>query len=62
MKYRKRIYYTEAQKALMWDRWQQGDSLHTIARLFDRHHGSIRGFLRRLAEYVRHRVDDRDAH
>jgi hypothetical protein len=38
MKYRTRIYYTEEQKALMWDRWQLGDSLHEIARLFDRHH------------------------
>ena len=47
MKYRKRIYYTEADKALMWDRWQKGDSLHEIARLFDRHHGSIRGILER---------------
>ena len=33
MKYRTRIYYTEADKALMWDRWQQGDSLHSIAAL-----------------------------
>ena len=41
MKYRKRIYYTEADKALMWDRWQKGNSLHEIARLFDRPH-SIR--------------------
>ena len=32
-KYRQRIYYTEADKALMWDRWQQGESLHTIAGL-----------------------------
>ena len=31
-KYRTRIYYTESQKAAMWDRWQQGDSLHAIAR------------------------------
>ena len=47
MKYRKRIYYTEADKSLMWDRWQKGDSLHEIARLFDRHHGSVRGILER---------------
>ena len=33
MKYRKRIYYTEADKALMWDRWQKGDTLHEIAEL-----------------------------
>ena len=47
MKYRPRIYYTETDKALMWDRWQKGDSLHTIARLFDRSHGSIAGILSR---------------
>ncbi len=40
MKYRKRIYYTEADKAVMWDRWQKGDTLHAIARLFDRHNSS----------------------
>jgi len=47
MKYRPRIYYTETDKALMWDRWQKGDSLHAIARLFDRSHGSIAGILSR---------------
>jgi len=41
MKYRTRIYYTEEQKSLMWDRWQKGDSLHSIALLFDRGHSSI---------------------
>lgn len=45
MKRRKGIYYTDAQKALMWDRWQQGESLHQIASLFDRHHGSVRSIL-----------------
>ena len=45
MKYRKRTYYTEADKALMWDRWQQGESLHEIARLFDRYHHSVRRIL-----------------
>ena len=45
MKYRTRIYYSEKQKAIMWDRWSKGDSLHTIARLFDRGHGSIFGLL-----------------
>ena len=33
MVYRKRIYYTDTQKAEMWDRWQKGESLHAIARL-----------------------------
>ena len=41
MKYRTRIYYSEAQKSQMWDRWQKGESLHSIARLFDRGHSSI---------------------
>jgi hypothetical protein len=41
MKYRPRIYYTETQKSLMWDRWQKGDSLEKIAQLFDRGHGSV---------------------
>ncbi len=41
MKRRQRIYYTAEQRALMWDRYQQGDSLADIARLFDRHHPSI---------------------
>ena len=39
-----RIYqrYSEAEKQFMWDRWQQGDSLHDIARLFDRpNHTSV---------------------
>lgn len=41
MKYRTRTFYTESQKSLMWDRWQKGESLHAIARLFDRGHSSI---------------------
>jgi hypothetical protein len=42
-KYRKRIHYTETDKALMWDRWRKGDSLEKIAQLFDRTHGSVAG-------------------
>jgi len=42
-----RIYYTETDKALMWDRWRKGDSLQTIAQLFDRNHGSVAAILRR---------------
>ena len=41
MKQRPRIYYSETDKAVMWDRWQKGDSLHNIAGLFDRGHSSI---------------------
>jgi IS30 family transposase len=45
MKQRPRIYYNETQKAMMWDRWRRGESLHDIARLFDRYHTSVRGIL-----------------
>jgi len=47
MKQRPRIYYTETDKALMWDRWQKGESLNSIARHFDRHHSAIQGILAR---------------
>jgi len=45
MKQRPRIYYTESQKALMWDHWKKGESLQQIAQLFDRHHPSIQRIL-----------------
>jgi len=44
---RTRIYYSEVQKAVMWDRWRQGWTLHQIAHLFDRAHTSVRGVLAR---------------
>ena len=47
MKYRTRIYYSAGQKNLMWDRWQKGESLNAIARLFDRSHSAIQGILAR---------------
>jgi IS30 family transposase len=47
MKQQPRIYYTETDKSLMWDRWQKGESLHSIARLFGRHHSAIQGILSR---------------
>lgn len=45
MKYRTRIYYSESHKAQMWDRWQKGESLNTIARHFERGHSSIQRIL-----------------
>lgn len=45
MKQRRRIYYSETQKALMWERWRQGESLQHIAQLFDRNHSSVQGIL-----------------
>lgn len=41
MKRRTRINYTPEQKAIIWDRDKQGDSLHDIAKMFDRFHSSI---------------------
>ena len=36
MAYRTRIKYTAVQKADIWDRWQRGEGLTAIGRLFDR--------------------------
>jgi IS30 family transposase len=47
MKCRPRIYYTETQKALMWERWKKGESLAKIAQLFDRNHSAVQGILAR---------------
>lgn len=52
MRQRPRIYYTESQKALMWERWQKGDSLQQIAQLFDRNHSSVRAFWCKRVGYV----------
>ena len=41
MKQRRRIYYSAAQRAEIWERWRRGDSMHDIGRLFDRGHSSI---------------------
>lgn len=41
MVYRTRINYTAEQKAEIWDRWQRGESLNSIGRLFDRPSSSI---------------------
>jgi hypothetical protein len=41
MKQLPRIYYSDTQKALMWERWKQGWTLHEIGKLFDRTHSSI---------------------
>jgi IS30 family transposase len=41
MGYRRRIYFTEKQKAEIWDRWQRGESMSSIGRRFDRNSSSI---------------------
>jgi IS30 family transposase len=45
MNYRTRIKYTKEQKEEMWDRWQKGESLRSIGRIFDRPSSSIFGQL-----------------
>ena len=41
MERRRRIIYSAAQRALIWDRWQKGETLHEIAKHFDRYHSSV---------------------
>ncbi len=45
MKQQPRIYYTETDKTLMWDRWQKGESQSSIARHFGRGHSSVQRIL-----------------
>jgi IS30 family transposase len=47
MKRRTRTHYTDAQKALMWERWKEGWTLHQIAQLFNRAHTSVQKILSR---------------
>ncbi len=41
MKYRRRIYYSEVQRAEIWDRWQRGESMSSIGRMFERESSSV---------------------
>ena len=47
MKQRTRIYYTAKQRAEIWDRWQRGESMSSIGRLFERESSSIYPLLSR---------------
>ena len=47
MKRRRRIYFTSQQKSEIWDRWQRGESMRSIGRLFDRNASSIYPLLSR---------------
>ena len=47
MGYRGRLYFTEKQKAEIWDRWQRGESMSSIGRMFDRNSSSIYPLLSR---------------
>ena len=50
MKRRTRINYAPEPKAILWDRYKQGDSLHDIARMFDRYR--IPSTIHQTASYV----------
>lgn len=41
MKRRHRIYFSDQQKSEIWDRWERGESMSSIGRLFDRNSSSI---------------------
>ncbi|MGP0593005.1 IS30 family transposase [Nitrospira sp. T9] len=45
MKHRTRIYFNTEQRADIWDRWQRGESLSSIGRLFERESSSIYSIL-----------------
>ena len=47
MGYRRRIYFTDKQKAEIWDRWHRGESMSSIGRRFDRNSSSIYPLLAR---------------
>ena len=47
MAYRTRIFFSDAQKADIWDRWRRGDSMRSIGHVFDRASSSIYPLLSR---------------
>ena len=47
MTHRTRIYLSAEQRADIWDRWQRGESMSSIGRLFERESSSIYPLLRR---------------
>jgi len=51
---RKRRYCTAAESAEIWDRWQKGEGLKSIGRVFGKSSGSIFSLVRRVA-FGRHR-------
>ncbi|GJL64137.1 MAG: IS30 family transposase [Nitrospirales bacterium] len=46
MKHRTRINFSAEQRADIWDRWQRGESMRSIGRLFERESSSIFSLLR----------------
>ena len=47
MKQRARRYFTQTEMAGVWDRWENGESLNSIARSLERSHSAVQGALAR---------------
>jgi len=47
MKQRPRRYFTDSEMAVVWDRWEKGDSINEIARALGRFHSSVQGAMAR---------------
>jgi len=47
MKQRPRRYFTDSEMAVVWDRWEKGDSINEIARDLGRFHSSVQGAMAR---------------
>jgi IS30 family transposase len=47
MKQRIRRYFTQTETAEVWDRWENGESLNSIARSLERGHSAVQGMLSR---------------
>jgi hypothetical protein len=62
MKQRPRIYYSASQRALIWDRWRKGETIHQIAGLFDRYHHRYSAFWLSPAGYSQPSSSVRDGH
>ena len=44
---RKRRYFTQTEMEEVWDRWENGESLNSIARGLERGHSAVQGMLSR---------------
>ena len=56
MKRRPRIVYTDSQKALMWDRWQKGESMREIASQLGRSPSTVSREIQRNGGYASYRA------
>jgi len=61
MAYRRRIYFTDKQKADIWDRWERGESMRSIARELCRSASTVSREIKRNGGYNDYRAIDADA-